>query len=76
MDLVLRGGKVIDGTGAPARAADVGIEGIVAARPVCPSIEAMRAWLAVLVQGLARDDRAVIDNVLRDAVPDYRGEAA
>jgi len=57
-------------------AADVGIEGIVAARPVCPSIEAMRAWLAVLVQGLARDDRAVIDNVLRDAVPDYRGEAA
>jgi N-acyl-D-aspartate/D-glutamate deacylase len=27
MDLVLRGGKVIDGTGAPARSADVGIEG-------------------------------------------------
>src|SRR3954454_13510852 len=27
MDLVFRGGKVIDGTGAPARSADVGIEG-------------------------------------------------
>ena len=27
MDLVLRGGKVIDGTGAPATSADVGIEG-------------------------------------------------
>src|SRR3981081_298181 len=27
MDLVLRGGKVIDGTGAPARPADVGVEG-------------------------------------------------
>ncbi|MEY2434868.1 MAG: N-acyl-D-amino-acid deacylase, partial [Acidimicrobiaceae bacterium] len=27
MDLVLRGGKVIDGTGAPARSADVGVEG-------------------------------------------------
>jgi N-acyl-D-amino-acid deacylase len=27
MDLVLRGGRVIDGTGAPARATDVGIEG-------------------------------------------------
>src|SRR3954471_21070179 len=27
MDLVIRGGKVIDGTGAPARSADVGIEG-------------------------------------------------
>jgi FlaA1/EpsC-like NDP-sugar epimerase len=54
----------------------VGIAGIVAARPVCPSIEAMRGWLAALEQGLARDDRAVIDNVLRDAVPDFRGEAA
>ncbi len=27
MDLVLRGGKVVDGTGAPARAADVAVEG-------------------------------------------------
>ncbi|MEY2421188.1 MAG: N-acyl-D-amino-acid deacylase [Acidimicrobiaceae bacterium] len=27
MDLVLRGGRVIDGTGAPARSADVGVEG-------------------------------------------------
>ena len=27
MDLVIRGGKVIDGTGAPARSADVGVEG-------------------------------------------------
>jgi N-acyl-D-aspartate/D-glutamate deacylase len=27
MDLVLRGGKVIDGTGAPARSADIGVEG-------------------------------------------------
>jgi FlaA1/EpsC-like NDP-sugar epimerase len=56
--------------------AEVGIAGIVAARPVCPSLEAMRGWLAALEQGLARDERAVIDNVLRDAVPDFRGEAA
>jgi FlaA1/EpsC-like NDP-sugar epimerase len=56
--------------------AEVGIEGIVAARPVCPSVEAMRGWLAALEQGLSRDERAVIDNVLRDAVPDFRGEAA
>ena len=32
--------------------------------------------LAALEQGLSRDERAVIDNVLRDAVPDFRGEAA
>jgi O-antigen biosynthesis protein WbqV len=56
--------------------AEIGIAGVVAARPVCPSVEAMRGWLATLEQGLARDERAVIDNVLRDAVPDFRGEAA
>jgi FlaA1/EpsC-like NDP-sugar epimerase len=56
--------------------AEVGIAGIVAARPVCPSLEAMRGWLAALEQGLAREERAVIDNALRDAVPDFRGEAA
>jgi FlaA1/EpsC-like NDP-sugar epimerase len=56
--------------------AEIGIAGVVAARPVCPSLEAMRGWLATLEQGLSRDDRAVIDNVLRDAVPDFRGEAA
>ena len=56
--------------------AEIGIAGVVAARPVCPSLEAMRGWLATLDQGLARDERAAIDNVLRDAVPDFRGEAA
>ena len=54
----------------------VGIEGIVAARPVSPSLEAMRGWLAALDQGLAREDRSIIYGVLRDAVPDFRGEAA
>ena len=54
----------------------VGIEGIVAAKPVCPSIEAMRGWLAALEQGLAREDRSVIFSVLRDAVPDFSGKAA
>jgi O-antigen biosynthesis protein WbqV len=56
--------------------AETGIEGIVAAKPSNPSVEAMRGWLATLEQGLARDDRSVIDAVLRDAVPDFRGEAA
>jgi FlaA1/EpsC-like NDP-sugar epimerase len=54
----------------------VGIEGIVAARPASPSLEAMRGWLAALDQGLAREDRSIIYGVLRDAVPDFRGEAA
>ena len=56
--------------------AEIGIAGIVAAKPSSPSVEAMRRWLATLEQGLARNDRSVIYGVLRDAVPDFRGEAA
>jgi len=55
---------------------ETGIPGIVAAKPVRPSLEAIRAWVATLEQGLARDERAIIYNVLRDAVPEFRGEAA
>ena len=55
---------------------DIGIPGIVATKPVQPSLEAIRAWVATLEQGLSRNERAVIYNVLRDAVPEFRGEAA
>jgi O-antigen biosynthesis protein WbqV len=55
---------------------EIGIPGVVAARPVSPGLDVMRAWLATLEQGLARDERAVIFGVLHDAVPDFRGEAA
>src|ERR1700720_996020 len=54
----------------------IGIEGIVAAKPMSPSLEAMRGWLAALEQGLARGDRSGIYGVLRDAVPDFSGQAA
>ncbi|HZP77717.1 MAG TPA: SDR family NAD(P)-dependent oxidoreductase [Pseudolabrys sp.] len=55
---------------------DIGIAGIVAAKPVQPSLETMRAWLTTLERGLAGNDRTAIYRVLRDAVPDFRGEAA
>jgi FlaA1/EpsC-like NDP-sugar epimerase len=55
---------------------DIGIAGVVAARPVTPSMETMKAWLATLEQGLLREERSAIYGVLRDAVPDFRGEAA
>jgi len=54
----------------------IGIEGVVGARPVSPPFEAVRGWLTALEQGLTREDRSVIYGVLRDAVPDFRGEAA
>jgi O-antigen biosynthesis protein WbqV len=56
--------------------APIGIDGIVAAKPIAPPLEAMRGWLAALEQGLRREDRSVIYGVLRDAVPDFGGEAA
>jgi len=55
---------------------EIGIPGIVAAKPARPTLEAIRAWLVTLEQGLARNERAAIDTVLRDAVPEFRGEAA
>jgi O-antigen biosynthesis protein WbqV len=55
---------------------DIGVDGVVAARPAQPAMEAMRGWLALLDQGLAREERETIYRVLRDAVPDFRGAAA
>jgi FlaA1/EpsC-like NDP-sugar epimerase len=55
--------------------ADIGISGIVAARPINPALDTLRAWLAALEQGLGRDDREAIYRVLRDAVPGFRKEA-
>ncbi|MEI7805981.1 MAG: nucleoside-diphosphate sugar epimerase/dehydratase [Hyphomicrobiales bacterium] len=55
---------------------EIGIAGIVAAKPVQPPLDTMRGWLKTIEHGLASNDRAVIYRVLRDAVPDFRGEAA
>jgi FlaA1/EpsC-like NDP-sugar epimerase len=55
---------------------DIGFVGVVAARPVQPPLDAMRGWLVMLEQGLAREEREAIYRVLRDAVPDFRGAAA
>jgi O-antigen biosynthesis protein WbqV len=36
----------------------------------------VRVWLARLEQGLPRNEREAIYDLLRDAVPEFRGEAA
>jgi len=54
---------------------EIGISGVVAARPVSPSLETMRAWLGELEQALRREERGSIYRVLREAVPDFRKEA-
>jgi FlaA1/EpsC-like NDP-sugar epimerase len=54
---------------------EIGVPGIVAARPVSPSLETIRAWLGELEQALKRGERGSIYRVLREAVPDFRKEA-
>jgi O-antigen biosynthesis protein WbqV len=56
--------------------ADIGISGIVAAKPIRPSPDAIRNWLSRLEQALARNERSAMYDLLRDAVPEFRGEAA
>lgn len=54
---------------------DVGIAGVVAATPVCPSVDAVREWVAKLKGGLDSSERGAIVSLLREAVPDFRNEA-
>jgi FlaA1/EpsC-like NDP-sugar epimerase len=55
--------------------ADIGIAGVVAARPLQPSLDTMRGLLRELEDSVARNERGAIDRILRNAVPDFRKEA-
>jgi O-antigen biosynthesis protein WbqV len=55
--------------------ADIGIAGIVAARPVSLSLDTLRVRLAALEQALKRNGREAIYRALQDAVPGFRKEA-
>ncbi|MDO9411033.1 MAG: nucleoside-diphosphate sugar epimerase/dehydratase [Pseudolabrys sp.] len=55
--------------------AEIGIPGIVAARPVQASLADLRGWVAELEKGLANNEHDVIYKVLREAVPEFAGEA-
>jgi len=41
-----------------------------------PSLEVVRAWMATLEQALAHNERDAIYNILRNAMPEFHGEAA
>lgn len=55
--------------------ANIGIEGIVAATPNYPSLDAMQDWIAALDQGVRDGKRSAIYAVMRDAVPDFQRES-
>ena len=55
---------------------EIGVSGIMAAKPNEPPMQALRNWIAALEQAIARDDRATIRAVLKDAVPEFGSSAA
>ena len=52
-------------------AIDIGVAGIMAAKPNEPPMQALRKWIGALEQAIAKDDRAIIRAVLKDAVPEF-----
>ncbi len=52
-------------------AVDIGVAGIMAAKPNEPPMQALRKWVAALEQAIGNDDRATIKGVLKDAVPEF-----
>ena len=52
-------------------AVEIGVAGIMAAKPNEPPMQTLRQWIAVLEQAIAKDDRGAIKAVLKDAVPEF-----
>ncbi|WJR76306.1 SDR family NAD(P)-dependent oxidoreductase [Bradyrhizobium sp. NP1] len=57
-------------------AVEIGVSGIMAAKPNEPPMQAIRKWLAALEQAVDRDDFATIKTILKDAVPEFGSSAA
>lgn len=54
---------------------EIGVAGIMAAKPNEPPMPTLRTWLVALEEAIAKDDRATIKAVLREAIPEF-GAAA
>ncbi|MEH2486968.1 nucleoside-diphosphate sugar epimerase/dehydratase [Bradyrhizobium sp. AZCC 2230] len=55
---------------------EIGVAGIMAAQPNEPPMQTLHKWITALDQAIARDDRATIRTILRDAVPEFGSTAA
>jgi len=54
---------------------EIGIAGVMAAKPTQPPMQAIRKWMTMLETAIANDDRAAIKSVLLDAVPEFGGKS-
>jgi O-antigen biosynthesis protein WbqV len=57
-------------------AVEIGIAGIMAAKPNEPPMQALRKWIAALEQAIDKNDPTTIKAVLKDAVPEFGSNAA
>ncbi|ERF85580.1 polysaccharide biosynthesis protein [Bradyrhizobium viridifuturi] len=55
---------------------EIGVAGVMAAKPNQPPMSTLRKWLAALEDAIERDDRVTIRAVLQDAVPEFGSNAA
>jgi O-antigen biosynthesis protein WbqV len=51
---------------------EIGIAGIMAAKPSEPLMRSLRTWIAALELAVENDDHASIKAVLKDAIPEFR----
>jgi FlaA1/EpsC-like NDP-sugar epimerase len=56
-------------------AAEIGLAGIMAAKPNQPPMQTLRSWIAALQQAIEKDDPG-IKAILKDAVPEFGATAA
>ncbi len=54
---------------------EIGIAGVMAAKPNQPPMQTIRKWMTVLETAIANDDRSAIRSVLVDAVPEFGGKS-
>ena len=55
---------------------DIGLAGIMAAKPNEPPMLALKNWMVALRQAIEHDDPATIKAILKDAVPEFGSNAA
>jgi len=55
---------------------DIGLAGVMAAKPNEPPMQALKGWMAGLRQAIENDDPATIKAILKDAVPEFGSNAA
>src|SRR3984885_4025238 len=55
---------------------DIGLAGVMAAKPNEPPRQALKTWMVALRQAIENDDPATIKAILKDAVPEFGSNAA